>query len=40
MINASNEGIFVEFWKKKQHSIDLPTFKLAASTNYILRLTR
>ena len=39
MINASNEGICVEFWRKKQHNLDLPTFKLPTSTNNLLRLT-
>ena len=31
-INDSNEGICVEFRRKKQHNIGLPTFKLPAST--------
>jgi len=39
MVNASNEGICVEFWRKK-HNLSLPTFKLTASTNISLRLTR
>ena len=39
MINASNEGICVEFGRKK-HNLSLPTFKLPTSTKTILRLTR
>ena len=38
MINASNVGICVEF-EEKQHNLDLPTFKLPASTKNLLRLT-
>jgi len=34
--NASNEGICVEFLKKKQHNLGLPTFKLLASTKNLL----
>jgi len=40
MINTSNEGICVEFSRKKRHNLGLPTFKLPASTKHILRLTR
>jgi len=40
MINASYEGICVEVWRKKQHNLGLPTFKLHASTKTRLRLTR
>ena len=43
MINASNEGIYVEFERKKtpqHHHLGLPTFKLPASTINLLRLTR
>jgi len=36
MINASNDGICVEFRRKTQHKIGLPTFKLPASTKHIL----
>ena len=32
MINASYNGIYVEFERKKPHNIDFPTFKLTAST--------
>ena len=28
MINDSNEGIYVEIWRKKQYNLGLPTFKL------------
>jgi len=36
--NASNEGICVEFWKKKQqHNLGLPTFKLPASTEHLFK---
>jgi len=40
MINASNEGICVEFWGKNTHNLVLLTFKLPASTKNLLRLTR
>ena len=40
MINASNEGICVEFGKKKLHNLILPTSKMPTSTKHILRLTR
>ena len=40
MINAYNEGICVEFWRKEQHNLGLTSFKLPASTNNLLRLTR
>ena len=40
MINASNEGICVEFWKKNKKNIGLPTFKLPANNKNLLRLTR
>ena len=39
MINASNGGICVEFWRKKQHNLGLPTFKLPTSTKNLWRLT-
>jgi len=39
MINASNEGICVEFCRKNPHNLGLPTFKLPTSTKNILRLT-
>ena len=32
MIKASNEGICGGFWRKKQHNLGLPTFKLPTST--------
>ena len=38
-MNASNEGISVEFGGKTQN-FGLPTFKLHESTKYLLRLTR
>jgi len=37
MINASNEGICVEFWIKKTHNLGLLAFKLPASTKNLLR---
>ena len=40
IINASNEGICVEFWRKKEYNLGLPTFKLPTSTKHRLRLTR
>jgi len=36
MINASNKVICVEFRRKEQHNLGLPTFKLPASTKTIL----
>ena len=38
MINDSNEGICV--LKKEKHNLGLPTFKMPASTENLLRLTR
>ena len=42
MINASNEGICVEFLRKNYTTVQLalPTFKLPARTKNLLRLTR
>jgi len=40
MINASKEGPCVEFWRKKQNNLGLPTFNSLASTKHLLRLTR
>ena len=31
--------LFMKVLKKKQHNLDLPTFKLPASTKNLLRLT-
>ena len=33
LINASNEGIRVEFGRNNNTKLSLPTFKLPASTN-------
>jgi len=38
MINACNEGICVEFGRKNNTTL-VPTFKLPASTNNLLKLT-
>jgi len=32
IINASNDGIYVEFERKKEHNLGLPNFKLPTST--------
>ena len=37
--NASYEGNLCWIWKKKQHNIGFPTFKLPTSTKHLLRLT-
>ena len=38
MVNASNTGICVEFLRKNQHNLGLPTFLLPASTKFRLIL--